>query len=162
MLPDAFIAHESENRLRLRVPSMRGNKDYFSFLRNGLSDYPGVRRVEVNPQTAGVLLFHDLSLDVFAEHAVVDGFFRLNASSAVGKPVHVQVVGPVKSLNEKLKRLSRGELDVASVAFIGLVGVGIYQVGRGNFAAPAWHTALWYALNTILMAQGKKGGGAGD
>jgi hypothetical protein len=34
------------------------------------------------------------------------------------------------------------------------MGAGIYQIARGNFAAPAWYTAFWYALGLF----GNKGG----
>jgi hypothetical protein len=46
-------------------------------------------------------------------------------------------------------------LDLSTSASLGLLGVGLFQLGKGNVVAPAWHVAFWYALNTFL--QGRTG-----
>jgi hypothetical protein len=42
--------------------------------------------------------------------------------------------------------MTGGELDIPSVFFAALLISGIYQIARGNMAAPAWYTAFWYAF----------------
>jgi len=152
MLPDAYIVHRPPRRLRLRVPSKKGDRAYFAFLEAGLSQYPGVQKAVVSSTTASVLLFHDLDLTAFAEHAAIDGFFRMHGSPLPAKPLHARALEPLAYLDGCLKDLTRGEVDMAGIVFLGLAGLGIYQISIGNFTAPAWYTAFWYAMNTALKA----------
>ena len=52
-------------------------------------------------------------------------------------------------MSQSLRRFSSGELDLAVMVFIALLGVGVYQIARGNFGAPPWYTAFWYALGVL-------------
>jgi len=153
MLPDAYIVHRSPCRLRLRIPSKKGNRAYFSFLETGLSQYPGIERAVVNEATASVLMFHSLDIPAFAEHAAIDGFFRLQTAAAPVKPLYAKALEPLAELDRSLKDITRGEVDIASVIFLGLTGLGIYQISIGNFTAPAWYTAFWYAMNIAIKAK---------
>lgn len=42
--------------------------------------------------------------------------------------------------------------DLPGMAFLTLLGVGIYQLVRGNFAAPPWYTAFWYAMGIFTKS----------
>ena len=158
MLPDAYIVHQTPRRLRLRIPSKKGDRAYFAFLQTGLSQYPGVQETVVSPTTASVLLSHDLDLAAFAEHAAIDGFFRMRKTSLPAKPLHAKALEPLAYLDGCMKDLTGGQVDMASLVFLGLAGFGIYQISIGNFTAPAWYTAFWYAMNTALKA----GAGGGN
>ena len=153
MLPDAYIVHRAPRRMRLRVPACKGNKAYFSFLENGLPLYPAVDGVEVNALTASVLLHHDLNIEAFAEHAAIDGYFRLRADPRRGKPASLRALEPLEALDRRFQGLTRGELDLPGLAFACLVGAGIYQISIGNIAAPAWYTAFWYAMSIAMKAR---------
>ena len=47
-------------------------------------------------------------------------------------------------------------MDLGTASFGALLIMGIYQISRGNFMAPAWYTAFWYALNIFLKSKPKE------
>ena len=49
------------------------------------------------------------------------------------------------------------EIDIEGLAFLLLLGAGIYQISVGNLTALPWYAAFWYAFNIFL----KSGQGAG-
>jgi hypothetical protein len=55
-LPPAFVSHQMPGRVRLRVPTMRHQKDYFARMREQLASIPGLRRLTTNTATASVLI----------------------------------------------------------------------------------------------------------
>ncbi len=152
-VPSASIRHRMAGRLRLKIPARKGDPAYFTALAQAFSEYPGLRNVEVNPETGSVLFLH--SADPDAMVAFAEGKELFHISESAKHPVHVStgVKAKYRELDEKVKRVTKGEWDVPSVAFFGLLGAGAYQIARGNFAAPAWYTAFWYALNIFLKAQ---------
>jgi hypothetical protein len=140
-------------RLRLKIPARKGDPAYFTALAQAFSECPGIRNVEVNPETGSVLFLHSADPDAIVAYAEGKELFRIFENA--NRPVHVStgVKAKYRELDEKVKRATGGEWDVPAVAFIGLLGAGAYQIARGNFAAPAWYTAFWYALNIFLKAQ---------
>jgi hypothetical protein len=48
--------------------------------------------------------------------------------------------------------LSGGNLDLASVGFLTLVGAAVLQLQRGHVLGPA-STLLWYASGLLLMSR---------
>ena len=55
-LPTAFVSHQVPGRVRLRVPTMRHQEDYFARLREQLASIPGLHRLTTNTRTASVLI----------------------------------------------------------------------------------------------------------
>jgi len=43
------------------------------------------------------------------------------------------------------------------MAILSLLGLGLYQILRGNFRAPPWYTAFWYALGIFTKSLSDKG-----
>lgn len=151
--PVAQVSHQIAGRLRVRIPSMKGNAKHLDSIKNEFSGIKGITGVEINPMT-GSVLFHlgDISLKTITDHALSRGFFRLD--EPVASPVGLQqrMTGAFEGFNDKMKSFTGGELDVAGLSFLFLVGAGVYQIRKGNFAAPAWYTAFWYALNIFLKS----------
>lgn len=151
--PVAQVSHKIAGRLRVRIPSRKGDAKYLDSIKNEFSGIKGINGVEVTPLTGGVL-FHlgDISVKALAEHALSCGFFRLQ--EPVASPVGLQqrLTGAFEGFNDKMKSFTGGELDIAGLSFLFLVGAGVYQIRKGNFAAPAWYTAFWYALNIFLKS----------
>jgi hypothetical protein len=152
-IPSASIRHRMAGRLRLKVHGKKGDPAYFSALAQAFSEFPGIRRVEVNPETGSALFLHSAEPDAIVAYAEGKDLFRIVESA--NRPVHVAVgvTAKYRELDERVKRHTGGEWDVPAIAFISLLGAGAYQIARGNFAAPAWYTAFWYALNIFLKAQ---------
>jgi hypothetical protein len=159
MLPEARICHRIAGRIRIQIPSQRGNQAYFAQLQEQLAQCPGVHQVEVNPITASALLLHEVSSTALVEYAAARELFVLDIPPDKATPVYEHLLQPFYDLNKGLAAFTKGELDLPGILFMGLIGLGIYQISKGNFTAPAWYTAFWYAINIVLKAQssGSKG-----
>jgi hypothetical protein len=161
-LPSAYISHISSGRLRLKIPSKKADRDYFSFLQEQLSGLPGVQEVVVNPVTASILVRHtydprDIDLKSMEELTELGGLFKLQIPGQ-GKQASVaeQVARAMEGLNGQLKEKTAGALDFQSLAFLGLVGVSLFQASRGMVMIPAI-TALWYASSILQEIKSKNG-----
>jgi hypothetical protein len=153
MLPEARIGHRTSRRVRLKVPSQKGRSDYFARLQQELSREKKLGKVEVNPLTASVLI-HECSVDIeaIAEYGESHGLFQLQTEEEEPVPISRRVVEPLGSLSERIRAFSGGTLDLAGVAFLALLFIGGYQIARGEFRAPPWYTAFWYALGVFTKS----------
>jgi hypothetical protein len=157
MLPTAQCVHKLPARARIRIPSRKGDGFYFSALRERLHRCEQVTGVETNDRTGGALIFYTGDFAAIAGYAEKEGIFRLAAkNNNPGSLTHV-TVATYKRLDSRVKSLTGGGLDLPSATWVALVGAGVYKIARGNFVAPAWYTAFWYALNIFLKAKGKSG-----
>lgn len=147
MASDASITHNMEGRLRIRVPSKKRDEPYFAAVKDVLSAVEGVDEVEVTPQTGSVLVFHHTDTEAITQAGASKDLFKINPAPEVRNTMlHDSVSAQVGKINDRIKELSEGGVDLRGLAFIALLGTGIYQIARGNFTAPAWYTAFWYAL----------------
>jgi hypothetical protein len=109
--------------------------------------------VEVNPLTAGIFLITRESASVIAEYAENSSLFRLRNPADHPVVLSRRFSDVFKVVNNKTRSFTGGELDIPSMIFLALLGSGIYQISRGNFEAPAWYTAFWYALGILTGSQ---------
>lgn len=158
MMPVAKIIHQTPERLRIKIPSRKGDREYFYSLQDKFADIAGVETLKVNPSTSSVLIVHNKSNGVdFIEFGKQQNLFTLEDKSASYHSTLTKgVVGGFSFLNNIIKRIFSHELDIPSIAFITLIGVAIYQIARGNFRAPAWYTAMWYGMNIFLKSLAHK------
>ncbi len=161
MLPDAYVCHRTPERMRVKILSKKGDDSYFSALSPSLSELSGVTRVETNFVTGTVLFVSETSLDqeAIAEYAEMNKLFKLGAAPSQRGALPGRVVKSFNLLDEKVRGLTRDEIDAPGMAFLGLLGVGLYQLSIGNFAAPAWYTAFWYATSILLKSHAESRGG---
>jgi hypothetical protein len=165
MLPKAYIIHHTPDRLRIKIPSQKGNKGYFSFLEEKLSNYSGIKKIKTNTLTGSVLfieaigLKEALSLKDIGQYGEANNLFSLQRLMPYPTPLSQglsqKIITSFNNFNKKLVNFTSGELDIASVSFLFLLGLGLYQISRGNLIAPAWYTAFWYAANIILKTHTK-------
>ncbi len=147
MASDASITHNMQGRLRIRIPSRKRDEAYFAAIKDVLSAVEGVDSIEVTPRTGSVLVFHHTDAEAIAQAGALKDLFKINAAPEVRNTMlHDSISAQVSTINDRIKELSEGGVDLRGLAFVALVGTGIYQIARGNFAAPAWYTAFWYAL----------------
>ena len=157
MLPEAFVTHQTPNRLRLKIPSKKGDVTFFSGLKELLSGYPGIEQVQVNPVTGSMLLLHRIDTATLMQLATRFGLVQLQSPTHRKATLHQRVIASFRHWDEQVKATTRGELDIPSLVFLGLIGTGMYQLSIGNLIAPAWYTAFWYASSIILSVQSTKG-----
>jgi hypothetical protein len=163
-LPYAYISHITSGRLRLRIPSKKADQAYFFSLREHLSSLPGVQAVVVNPVTGSILIRHtydpkDMDLKPVAEYTEASGLFKLQIPEQTERvSIAEQVAGSMEGLNAQLKEWTNDAIDFQSLAFLGLVGVSLFQAGKGLVMIPAI-TALWYASSILKDIKSKERGG---
>lgn len=153
MLAEAYVCHQTANRLRIKIPSKKGDAAFFHSVRDAVSGFPGVREVHVNPLTGSVLLIHNLDPATISRLQSANGFLRFPSAGRNKATLHDRVVHSFGFFNEQVKASTGGELDLASLAFFGLLGMGLYQISLGEFILPAWYTAFWYASSIVSRVQ---------
>lgn len=147
MSPEAYLAHSVPGRLRLKVPSMRGDQAYFERLGAVLSQRAGVDAVVINAATASVLIGHDgLDAGELGRLGEEAGLFRLRP--AAYDPLWQRAHQGLEMLDQRMARFSRGELGMRSALLLALVGMALRQASRGQMLGPAT-TLLWYALQLV-------------
>ena len=152
-LPLAHIGHWTPERMRIKIPSEKGRTGYFSAVKEALLQNVSMDSVEVNPNTGSVLL-KGARVDVasIASAGENSALFKLETHVPEAEPLSKRIVTPVRELSRSVSHFSGGELDLPGMAFLTLLGVGIYQLARGNLVAPPWYTAFWYAMGVFTKS----------
>jgi len=115
--------------------------------------FQGIDEIDINPLTGSVLFRHRNNSSEIMEFIDKQGIFVIR-----GKPIRpVSVHNGFSSLYEKFNgsvtSVTNGVTNMGGLAFLVLVGYGIFQISRGNIAGPAWYTAFWYALGIFQKSK---------
>ena len=84
--------------------------------------------------------------------SVSGGLFSLRPDRASQGTLRQKAALSLRDFDRKVKGFT-GELDLLSLAFAGLLAMGIYQLSIGNIAAPAWYVAFWYGMIIAFSGQ---------
>lgn len=141
MPPAAYIVHAAPGRLRVRIPSKRGDLAYFAAVRKAFSDHPDISGLETNATTGGVLLRHNSENQVLPLREHSHGLFTLQEDPV---PKILDTIARGASGSNGSIRRNTGLTNTESLLFLTLAGMGAYQLLRGQVLAPAT-TLLWYA-----------------
>ena len=160
MLPDAYITHATRGRVRIKIPDRKGDLAYFSSLKEslaGLSELPGIQRVAANPLTGSILVTHTLDpqaldLEIVAQYSEFNHLFRLRVSPPDQTSVSGRLEQSLREINGKVGSLTVGGIDTGMLAILGLLGVAIVQLKRGDIMIPAI-SALWYVYSLVKDRQ---------
>jgi len=150
MIPDAIIAHASSGRLRIKIPSQRGNLEALKSSGDQISACPGIISIEVNPLTASMLLLHQTSVREIAEYARSKSLFALQEQKDPKAPsanVRRNIGETFKRFDEQVQSMTDGEMDLKGVVGAGLVVAGTAQIVTGSAGAIPWFAAYWYAFH---------------
>ena len=162
MIPEAHVSHRMSCRLRIKIPSKKGDGAFFSALKGRLHDCPGVAAVSVSPQTGSALILHDCETQEIFAYAKSHELFVPRRSAHPRKTLFSRVANTFRGYNRDLKTLTDGEMDIPSLAFLTLLVSGIYQIARGNVVIPAWYTAFYYALGVFSASRVEEWDEGGD
>ena len=152
-LPEGRICHLTSERVRIRISERRRDEAFFDAVKERLSRWSSVKSVEVNPITASVLVYFTGASSLFIDHQQRNDLFRLtmpepemlrNGLSNGGAPLLDRARSGVERVDLRLHDRSGGQVDLRSLAFLGLVGAGLVQLANGCISAPAI-TLFWYA-----------------
>lgn len=151
-LPEAFISHQSADRLRIKVASRKGDAGYFAKAVKGLSGLRKLKHLAANPLTGSVLLIgENLDAGEIAAYARERELFQMTTAEPTSLMLMHRMVQPVASIDRSLRTITGGKIDLPSGIFFALLGTGIYQLARGRFIVPPWYTAFWYAFGLVSM-----------
>lgn len=136
----AHIAHQTRDRIRIAIPSRRGDHAYFQNLAEQLAQSGQVRSTRVNPAAASLVVeFGGAPQDMLEQLRRV----ALDLSSAAEmEPPYAPAAGPYGPWQAN-------PMFLAGAAF-GVVGV--IQTLRGDVMLPAM-SAFWYAANALRLAR---------
>lgn len=132
-LPQAHIEHELPGRLRLRIPSRRGDRPFFEAAARRVAELAGVRSLRANPLTGGMLIEHATTTGAIASFAREHELFDL--------PAPVVPPAPREAAPPARPAVFSNPLSLASA---GLAGAGVYQLARGRVLGSASEN-LWNA-----------------
>lgn len=124
-------------RLRVRIPSKRGDTSYFRDVTQRLSEHSGVTGIIANPATGSLLIRHESGLPSIVQHAVELGLFAVEAVLDPERrvpPDSAQIWGPM------------------SLVFFGLSAV---QFARGPVLGPATEN-MWQAFGAANFLQSRE------
>ncbi|MEW6140853.1 MAG: HMA2 domain-containing protein [Thermodesulfobacteriota bacterium] len=152
MIPEAYVAHCIPGRLRLKIPSKKGDSAYFSTLAAGILECPGVKNAAVNSLTGSLLLECEVDAATLSAYAKKQSLFSVRRALPRHKSLFVTVGEAFKNYNRRLVQLTNGEFDIPSLVFLSLMISGVVQILRGNIAMPAWYTAFYYSLSVFSRA----------
>jgi hypothetical protein len=141
MVPEAALCHVSPGRIRVRVPAMRGDDEYFRAVERDLSGHFGA--VVANSATASILLTDsDMSVSDLRHIAAERALFALAERRATAaEPRGARVV------------LELPAVPLTTAALFGLLA--LVQLLRGQVLAPAT-SLLWYALEALRTSRGNR------
>lgn len=146
-MTDAVIVHQIPGRIRLRVPGMRGNADYFAALTDSLGDAPGVQDVKASPGTASVVVRFDGEAQ-----RIFEQMHRFGLSPKTREDVSEAVK---RAGLGRVRLVSGRDIDPMFMAGTALALFGLVQTFRGKIVVPSI-TAFWYALEAF-RASGRSG-----
>jgi len=152
-LPEAHIGHRTSERLRIRIPSRKGDEVYFSEVEKAFLEGGTVKGLSVNPRTGSVLIKGSpADLENILSVGERNALFKLKDPARKVEPLSRKIAVPFRDLGRAIDRFSGGEIDLAGAVFLGLIGWGMVQLARGNFVAPPWYVAFWYALGIFTKS----------
>ncbi len=153
MLPEARAVHRTSDRLRLRIPDKKGDYAYFESLRETLKTMKSFDLVTVNASTGSALIIDkDLEIEPLAEFARQKELFALETKHYAPAPMARRIAAPIETVSSRVRNFTGGDLDLAGIAFVTLLGVGVYQLARGRFSFPPFYTAFWYAFGIFTKS----------
>jgi Heavy metal associated domain 2 len=161
-LPEAYISHSIPHRLRIKIPSKKGDTSFLASAKDAFVRLEGIEHVEINEVTGSILLLHTLSSGKIAEYAEGQHLFMIEGLKTYHKQTFVsrKISETFLDLNKKVTVSTKGFANIPDLAVLTLLGLSVLQISRGNFMAPAWYAAMWYALNIFLKSQPSEGAAA--
>jgi hypothetical protein len=153
-LPEAVICHYTKGRLRIKIPSKKGNVSYFDHVCNVLKNSGTCKNVAVNPINSSCVINTEEEIEKLKDFAQSNGLFDLKMiDTEKRRIINYTIKQTFNNFDLKIRRFFNDEIDLAGATLIALIGLTAYQIGRGNFSAPAWYTSLWYAFNVFLKSE---------
>jgi len=154
------LRHAIPGRIRLRIPAIKGEPALALEVQRQLAALPVIRRVEVNPTAASVLVLYDP-----ADSAAIAQLGRLiipgldfDAVPRPGDDPGRAPTSPADSfatfgheLNRKIEAATGGAVDLKFLVPASLVVGGLIRLmAARKVPSPTWYDFLWFAFGTYF------------
>jgi cation transport ATPase len=169
------IAHQVPGRIRMKIPSAKGNPELLEEIQKTFSVIPGIEEVRVNPETGSVVLrydtdrhddFHANFAHRYEQHAghhphrppsnEIDALASKIEEEATFLAEHSQTAKAAvefcRHWDKEIKVASGNMVDLKMVLCVGLVGFMIFEVGAAA-ATPVWVTLTLFGMNHFIEMQ---------
>jgi hypothetical protein len=171
--PKLEIAHQIPGRIRMKVPSAKGNPEQLEGYKEILGAIPGIESIETNPDTGSIVLrydpdAHDSFHAGFHQHLHEHHGHRArpnNELDALATKIeqeaeflaeHSEVarafVEMCRSADRQIKVRSHNMLDLKMLLAISVIGITVFEVGAAA-ATPVWVTLALFGLNHFIEMQ---------
>lgn len=142
------VVHSMQGRLRLRLPPAAE----ISRLAEAVRALTGVTEATWNPRTHGLLVRYRPEettpaaiLQVVVTHTGLPAPDDTADAAGRDEPLAVAVTSAVSALNVRVRRATRGRLDLGVLVPLALTAWALGELLRARTAPLAWSSALWYA-----------------
>ena len=172
--PKLEIAHQIPGRIRMKVPSAKGNPEQLDGYKAILGAIPGIESIETNPETGSIVLrydpnAHDAFHANFGRHVnehhgqhhrpptnEIDALANTIEREAEYLAEHSEVarafVEMCRHADRSIKVHSHNMLDLKMLLAIGVIGITVFEVGAAA-ATPVWVTLALFGLNHFIEMQ---------
>jgi hypothetical protein len=157
----ATIVHRTRGRIRLRVPSRRGNRRWFRQLEHVLSAVPAIEDALANPRTASILLnFAEGDADAVIE--TLYGLEQLSLSADQPPTPGEPAPNPAKKQPDDAAGNWPGPDELRTLVKLLVVGLLIRELWQGRWLVPGVFV-LWLGSETLRrqldwLPDGKRSG----
>jgi hypothetical protein len=168
----AELAHHVPGRLRIKIPTARGNVALLESMRTVFAGIEGIQAVNIKPDSGSLVLLYDPALEDEMEarfRGHVQDHVAVHAGERFGDEVDEMArkieaeaeylaqrshwarvsVDLFKEVDRQLKIVSGNVLDLKIVLALGLAVVTFSYVGA-EAATPMWITLVLFALNHFM------------
>lgn len=169
----ARVVHHIKGRIRVKLPAAKGDGNALRQIQESISPMPGVREVQVNPATGGILVIYDSDhYDDFhkhlTEHGEAVGLFALQSPELsevdeITKTIHREAeflashskaartfVDLCKQLNSAVKRATGNAVDLNVLIPLGLAVYSVLEL-EAEMSTPMWVTLGIFSFNSFVM-----------
>jgi Heavy metal associated domain 2 len=161
------VAHQVPGRVRMKIPSAKGNPELLKQVAETFAAIPGIENVTVNPATGSVVLHYDTERhDEFHGHFShhVDGGYRPPATDIDQMAQRIEeeaeflaqhsdsaraVVDFFKKVDREIRTATDNTIDLKIALALGIIGFTVMEVGTAA-ATPVWVTLTLFALNHVI------------
>lgn len=169
---DAHVAHHTKGRIRVRLPSAKGDHAALEKVKKALVPVPGVQSVDVNATTGSVLIHYDSAKHddfhaALSLHAEERNLFtlappRLSEIDEIAETLQREaeflaersetaksIVDFFTSLNREVKNATNNAVDLRVLLPLGLAVYSFFAI-EGELATPLWVTLGIFSFNSFV------------
>ena len=163
--PSLEIVHQVPGRIRARCAALKVDPELAPEIERAAGALPGVHAVSVRPAAASVVITYSPEV---AARARFDAALRraMDISAAAVPPIPPLPAraAPGNALlavkrrwlqtDERLRRFTRGAVDLQSLVPWILLAYSVRQLAAGRASPLPWYNALYYALQALIRYPG--------